>query len=164
VTLASSARSAPTAEYRVKAAFLLNFTHFVEWPADAFAGRDAPLVICVIGVDPFGEALDQIIEGESTDHRRIIVRRSNSAAHSQTCHLVFISRSEGQRIDEVLDAIGSSAPVLTVSDIDRFVRHGGTIGFLLDRNRVRFEIGLNTAQRRRLKLRSQLLSLGRIVR
>ncbi|MCU1348191.1 MAG: YfiR family protein [Acidobacteria bacterium] len=164
VTLASPAQSAaPTAEYRVKAAFLLNFIHFVDWPPGAFASRDAPLVICVVGVDPFGEALDQTIEGETIDQRRIVVRRSRTGADAQGCQLVFISRSEGNRLDDVFASMGSTAPVLTVSDIDGFVPRGGTIGFLLDRNRVRFEIGLSTAQRRHLKVSSQLLSLGRIV-
>lgn len=153
----------PSSEYRVKAAFLLNFTQFVEWPPGAFASRDAPLVICVIGADPFGEALDQTIEGESIDKHRIIARRLRSA-DSQTCHLVFISRSEQNRLDQVLGEVGGAAPVLTVSDIDGFVPRGGTIGLFLDRNRVRFEIDVNTAHRRHLKLSSQLLSLGRTVR
>lgn len=164
LALAFAARAAPPAEYRLKAAFLLNFAEFVEWPHGAFASADAPLVICVIGVDPFGDALDQTVEGESIDQRRIVVRRSLTASDPQLCHVMFISRSEGNRLREVLEATGTATPVLTVSDIDGFVGRGGTIGFLLERKRIRFEIGLSTAQQRRLKLSSQLLSLGRIVR
>jgi hypothetical protein len=162
VTFAFAARSAPTAEYRIKAAFLLNFTHFVEWPAAAFTSPDAPLVICVVGIDPFGEALDQTVAGESIGQRRIAIRRLQTIADSRTCHVVYISRSESNRFDEVLDAVGAVAPVLSVSDIDGFASRGGTIGFYLDRNRVRFEIGPNTWERRHLKLSSQLLRLGRI--
>jgi hypothetical protein len=161
VSLAPAVRSAPTAEYRVKAAFLLNFLHFVEWPPGTFASRDAPLVICVLGNDPFGEMLDETVEGESIDERRIVVRRARSVAELPPCQLLFISQSEGGRLQEILQQVGSTTPVLTVSDIDDFVSRGGTIGFFLDRNRIRFEIGLGTAQRRHLKLSSQLLSLGR---
>jgi uncharacterized protein DUF4154 len=157
------AQPAPTAEYRIKAAFLFNFVHFVEWPPGAFTSGDAPLVICIVGSDPFGNVLDQTIEGESIDNRRLVVRRSQRPEDLQTCHLLFLSRSEMGRLNEVFEALGSSRPVLTVSDIDGFVRRGGTIGFFLSRNRVRFEISLKNAQRRGLKLSSQLLSLGRVL-
>ena len=159
----TSAQVAPAAEYRVKAAFLLNFLHFVEWPSATFASGDAPIVICVVGADPFGDALEQTVEGESVDQRRIVIRRARTPADVPPCQLVFISRSEAERLDDVFGALGGTAPVLTVSDIDHFAARGGIIGFLLDRNRVRFEIARSAAQRRHLKLSSQLLSLGRIV-
>jgi len=161
--LGASAQAAPAAEYRVKAAFLLNFLHFVEWPPETFANANAPIVICVIGDDPFGDALEQTVEGEAVGQRRIVVRRARTIAEVPPSQLVFISRSEGGRLDDVFAALGSATPVLTVSDIDHFAGRGGIIGFLLDRNRVRFEIDRSAAQRRHLKLSSQLLSLGRIV-
>jgi hypothetical protein len=163
VALSARGQPAPAEEYRVKAAFLLNFTHFVEWPPGTFASPDAPLELCVIGTDPFGQTLEQTVEGESVDERGIVVRRPRTAADAQGCHVTFISRSEEDRVEEDLRAIGSGAPMLLVSDVDLFASRGGTIGFFLDRSRVRFEIGLGTARRRGLKLSSQLLSLGRIV-
>jgi len=157
-----SAQTASVAEYRIKAVFLFNFVHFVQWPPGAFANDRAPLVICVIGRDPFGEALDQTVAGESVEQRSIVVRRAAGPEAIDACHLLFVSNSEKGRLRKVLQAVDRSAPVLTVSDIDGFVDGGGTIGFFLDRNRVRFEIDPSRAQRHGLKLSSQLLGLGRI--
>lgn len=157
-----SAQIASLGEYRIKAVFLFNFVQFVEWPASAFANERAPLVICVVGDDPFGETLDQTVDGESVGKHRLAIRRARFPEGLDTCHLLFVSRSEQARLGEVLRALGSAAPVLTVSDIDGFVARGGTIGFFLERNRVRFEISPSHAQLRGLKLSSQLLGLGRI--
>lgn len=164
VTLSAPAfaQITPSAEYRLKAAFLFNFVQFVEWPSSAFADDRAPLVICVVGSDPFGDALDQTVEGESVDGRRIVARRAGDRESLDACHLLFVSRSEQTRLPTVLQSMGSAAPVLTVSDIDGFVGEGGTIGFFLDRKRIRFEISPSQAHRRGLKLSSQLLGLGRV--
>lgn len=157
-----SGQTRPVAEYRIKAVFLFNFVQFVQWPASAFANERAPLVICVLGRNPFGDALDQTVYGESVGNRRIVVRRTAAPENFDGCHLLFVSNSEKGRVAKVLEAVDSPAPVLTVSDIDGFVAGGGTIGFYVERNRVRFEIDPAQAQRHRLKLSSQLLGLGRI--
>lgn len=162
VAVTLSAQVASLAEYRIKAVFLFNFVQFVEWPVSAFANERAPLVLCIAGDDPFGETLDQTIAGESIGKHSLVVRRARSPKGLDTCHLLFVSKSEQARLGEVLQALGSAAPVLTVSDIDGFVARGGTIGFFLERNRVRFEISPSRAQHRGLKLSSQLLGLGRI--
>jgi hypothetical protein len=157
-----SAQAVSLAEYRIKAVFLFNFVQFVEWPSNAFADARAPLVICIVGENPFGDALDQTIEGEMIDQRKLIVRHTGESENLHTCHLLFVSRSEKAHLGDVLRAVGHSAPVLTVSDIEGFVAGGGMIGFFLERNRVRFEIDPSRAQRHGLKLSSQLLGLGRI--
>jgi hypothetical protein len=156
------APAAPSAEYRIKAAFLFNFVQFVEWPPSAFASEQAPLVICVLGNDPFGSTLDQIVDGESIATHPLTVRRPGREESLDSCGLLYVGSSEKDRLDEILRAVGDSAAVLTVSDIDGFVGRGGAIGFFLDRDRVRFEISPSRAQRHGLKLSSQLLSLGRI--
>ncbi|HEV7765907.1 MAG TPA: YfiR family protein [Thermoanaerobaculia bacterium] len=160
VTGTLSAQTVADAEYRIKAVFLFNFVQFVEWPPNAFANENAPLALCVLGTDPFGESLDQVVAGESVQNRRLVVRRPN-ITEIDDCHLLFVSKSEQPRLGEVLQHVGS-APVLTVSDIDGFVTRGGTIGFYLDRKRVRFEISPSRAQTRGLKMSSQLLGLGKI--
>ena len=157
------ARPAPSVEYRIKAVFLFNFVQFVEWPESAFAHPDAPLVLCVLGADPFGETLDQTIAGESSQNHKLVVRRPRGTIELDACHLLFVSRSEAGKLDKVLPTLRHSAPVLSVSDIDGFVAAGGTIGFYLDRNRIRFEINPSHAQRHGLKVSSQLLGLGRIL-
>jgi hypothetical protein len=165
VTLSTQVLYAQTgapAEYRIKAVFLFNFIQFVEWPPSAFADDRAPLVICVFGRDPFGGALEETLKGEWAGKRRMVVRRSEVPEGLDTCHLLFVSKSEKARLGAVLRAVGSSAPVLTVSDIDGFVEGGGTIGFFFEGHRIRFEISPSQAQRHGLKLSSQLLGLGRI--
>jgi hypothetical protein len=158
VTLAAQATSA---EYRIKAVFLFNFVQFVQWPANAFANERAPIEICVLGDDPFGDVLDQTVAGESVGGHGLVVRREQDADGLRSCHLLFVSRSEKPRLDQVMRAIGASSSVLTVSDIDGFVGRGGAIGFFLDRNRVRFEI--SPIHARGLRVSSQLLSLGRVL-
>lgn len=162
--VALSVHAAPVNEYQVKAVFLYNFTHFVDWPPAAFAGAATPLTICVAGDDPFGQALDDTVAGESIGGRKLIVRRPRRGDSLDGCHLLFVSRSEQTHLDDILRTAGASAPVLTVSDIDRFVARGGDVGFFLDRDRVRFEISVEHARRRGLHIQSQLLTLARIVR
>lgn len=149
-------------EYQIKAVFLLNFLQFVEWPESAFATPDAPLRVGVLGHDPFGPILDEAVRGEAVRGRAVEVVRSRSWRELRNCQVVFISRSERRRLAEFLAGWGE-APILTVSDAPGFARAGGIIGFFVDGNRVRFEINRRNAQRRELKLSSQLLGVARIV-
>ncbi len=158
-----AAEAAPSREYQIKAAFLLNFTQFVAWPAGAFASDDAPLVIGVLGDDPFGPALEETVRGERVRTHPIVVKRSRRAADLADCQLVFVCRSERSRTAEILRILGGR-PALTVSETDDFAKRGGIINFYLEGRKVRFEINAEAAQREGLKISSQLLSLGRIVR
>jgi hypothetical protein len=158
----SSARAQTSKEYQIKAAFLFNFAQFVEWPAAAFADASAPISIGVLGDDPFGAVLDQTIEGETINHRKLIVQRSQRVTDLKGCHLVFISKSEKLHLADIFDSLGS-ASVLTVSETENFARRGGIINFYLDGNKVRFEINAAAAQRKGIKISSQLLKLGKVV-
>ena len=156
------AAAEPTREYRVKAAFLLNFAQFARWPAEAFAAPEAPLRIGVLGDDPFGRALDETLRGETVRERPIEVRRSQDPTELRDCHLVFIARSERPRLERDLAAFARE-PVLTVGDSDGFARLGGVINFVIERGKVRFEINPTAAKRQQVQLDAQLLNLGRIV-
>ena len=158
---APSAAPALPSEYQIKAAFLFNFAQFVEWPSASFRDPATPFAIGILGDDPFGPTLDQIVQGESIGSRKLTIRRSRRLDDLKSCQLVFVGRSEQEHLRDVLDALGNT-PVLTVSDIDGFASSGGMIGFYLDQNRIRFEINPQRAQKQGLKLSSQLLSLGRI--
>lgn len=158
---AGPASGAQPGEYQIKAVFLFNFVQFAQWPPASFRDAGTPISIGVLGEDPFGAALEETLRGESIDRRQLIVHRSQDVEKLKSCHLLFVSKSESARLNEVFELLGS-APVLTVSDIERFTERGGMIGFYLERNRVRFEIAPATAQQRGVKLSSQLLSLGRI--
>ena len=156
------ARAQTSKEYQIKAAFLFNFAQFVEWPSAAFADASAPISIGVLGDDPFGPVLEQTVEGETINHRKLIIQRSQRVADLKGCHLVFISKSEKSRLTDILDSLGS-ASILTVSETENFARRGGIINFYLEGNKVRFEINAEAAQRKGIKISSQLLKLGKVI-
>jgi len=144
-------------EYDVKAAFLLNFTKFVEWPPSAFASPDAPLNICIVGDDPFGRTIDQLVEGEFVNQHRIIVERIRTD-QPKACQELFVGNNG------VPAAFTAANPaVLTVGDGGDFIRQGGIIAFVIDNRHVRFAINLKAATNAGLKLSSKLLSVARSV-
>lgn len=147
-------------EYQVKAAFLLNFTKFIEWPATAFDDAGAPFTICVLGNDPFGRALEQVVAGETVGGRKLAVRKMDQAAAPHTCQVVFLAGSGKDRA-AAPGSLGTG--VLTVGEGESFVREGGIIAFVIDNHRVRFDINQSAADRAALKLSSKLLSVARSV-
>ncbi len=149
-------------EYEVKAAFLFNFAKFVEWPASAFAGEQAPLVIAVVGDDPFGSALDEVVKGKSVHGRPIMVQRLRWHQDLRACHVLYVGSSKRGRVRKVLETL-KEAPVLSVGEAEEFARDGGIINFIMVQSKVRFEINPSAAKRARLEISSQLLRLGKIV-
>jgi hypothetical protein len=156
------AAAAGSKEYQIKAAFLFNFAQFVEWPSSAFASPNSPFRIGILGDDPFGGVLRDMVRGESVRSRRLTVQQSNNVEDLRGCQLMFVSRSERGRVAEILSALDQEK-VLIVSDIEGFARRGGAIYLYLEGGKVRFEINPGSARRRNLKVSSQLLGLGRIV-
>jgi hypothetical protein len=157
----AGAAPAPPPEYLVKAAFLYNFAKFTEWPATAFAGPRAPLRLCVLGADPFGPALESIA-GKKVKDRTIVTSRFERADGVEGCHVLFVSASEGERLDGILRSLRDE-PVLTVADVPGFARSGGIVNLKTVENKVRFEINLHAGQRAGLRFSSQLLKLAEIV-
>lgn len=153
--------SAQAPEYDLKAAFLFNFVKFVEWPPSAFSGDRAPVTLCVYGEDPFGPTLDGVIQGERVGERSLLVRRPDSLDDLGACHVLFISRSESERLGEVLARVAGK-PVLTVADTDGFLQAGGIINFVLEGSKVRFLINQKAAERNGLRISSRLLRLAMI--
>jgi hypothetical protein len=151
---------AQTSEYRVKAAFLLNFTRFVEWPPAAFDGSGAPLTICILGNDPFGNTLDHLVEGESAGGRKLETRRIQEPPRPKACQLLFVGRQE-KDIADLIDGLGPG--VLTVGEGEPFLRDGGMIAFVLEARHVRFDINQRAADKASLTLSSRLLSVARAV-
>ena len=149
-------------EYEVKAAFLLNFAKFVEWPPKAFREAGAPLVIGILGENPFGETLSQLAEGETAQGRPIEIRQIKGPDESNNCHILFLSRSVAGQTDDILQRL-QGLPVLTVSEKDNFVRRGGVIGFALVDKTVRFDINAKVAETIQLKISSKLLAVARSV-
>jgi hypothetical protein len=151
--------SAQAPEYDLKAAFLFNFAKFVEWPASAFSSARAPLTICVYGEDPFGSTLDTVVQGERVGERSLLVQRPDSLDDLGECHVLFVCRSEKDRLAEVMTQI-EGKPVLTVADTDGFLRAGGVINFILEGSKVRFLIGQEAAERSGLQISSKLMRLA----
>ncbi len=155
------AQSPPT-EYEIKAAFLYNFAKFVEWPADAFADPRAPIVLGIVGEDPFGSSLDTLVSGKAVNGRGLVIKRLKPGSDLRNCNILFISSSEKKHLAQILASV-NGASVLTVGEMDRFIQSGGAVNLLLEENKVRFEINLVVAARARLKISSKLLALARSV-
>jgi hypothetical protein len=160
---ARSAEGSPPSEYRVKAALLLNFVRYSDWPASAFADPGSPYVVGVAGRDPFGEDLEKVFEGQIVKGRKFVLKRVSTEQEMRACHLLFISPSERRRAAELLRKL-AGAPVLTVGESPDFLDHGGTINLLLRNESVRFEINLEPARAGRLKLDANLLGVAVSVR
>lgn len=146
----------PSTEYRIKAAFLYNFTSFVTWPEE-FAGRTG-FTLCVFGDDPFGNLLDKLA-GKSVNNMKLVIRRLESLALLDQCQLVFISETSTDQLDAAI-ALLHGLPVLTVSDMHGFTETGGIIEFRVIENKVRFDINLDAAESAGLTISSKLLSLA----
>ncbi|MGD1070960.1 MAG: YfiR family protein [Bryobacteraceae bacterium] len=149
----------PPDEYQVKAAFLFNFAKFVEWPPGAFADPAEPLVICVLGEDPFGHALDDAVSGKKIDGRALAIRRISDARQAKGCRILFVSASERKRVLSILASAGEPG-VLTVGESDSATAEGMIVNFIPDGGKVRFTINVTAAEREQLRFSSRLLSLA----
>lgn len=148
-------------EYAVKAAFLLNFTRFVQWPPDAFEEAGSPFAICILGDDPFGSTLDQLLKGEQVEGRRIVVRRLSHPPPPKSCQILYVGDSE-RSLPTLFDGLGRG--VLTVGAQPGFCRDGGIIGFAIEDRHVRFDINREAAANAGLQLSARLLRVARFVR
>jgi hypothetical protein len=158
---AACAANSPS-EYQVKAVFLFNFAHFVSWPADTFQRPDAPFVIGIVGTDPFGSTLDDVVRGETVDHHPFVVKRFQDVRDIGECDILFIGRTDSARVDEALAALKGRS-VLTVSDADGSEHRGVMIRLLTENNRVRLRIDLAAAKAANLTISSNLLRPAEII-
>lgn len=150
-------------EYQVKATYLYNFGRFIKWPEEAPAGKAASFPVCVLGQDPFGAILDATLAGEALDGKPVVLKRLASPHEAGECRILFISSTEEKRLKEILTEIDDSG-ILTVSDMPGFTRRGGMIQFVLEGDKVRFEINLASAESARLVLSSELLKVAASVK
>jgi hypothetical protein len=150
-------------EYQLKAAFLFNFAKFIDWPSGSFATPQSPFLICILGADPFGDAIDQLLQGKTLAGRAVMIQRTGELSQVRHCQVVFVSVSEGRHLPEILGALRGSN-MLLVGDSEGFAGAGGTIQFILEDNRVRFLINTDAAQQAGLTISSKLLALAIIVR
>jgi hypothetical protein len=143
-------------EYPVKAAFLYRFGSFVDWPGGAFADDRQPLLICIIGHDPFGPTLDRLVAGQTVEGRTLLVRRLPAADPDAGCHIAYLGGSSSQSVGAAAHALAGE-PVFTVAES---AAPGVVAQFVLRANRVRFRLDTRAAAAARLRISSKLLNLA----
>jgi hypothetical protein len=158
-----SLTAAADREVQVKGALLSKLASFVEWPSDSFTSTNSPLVLGILGQDPFGREFDKALAAVTIQNRRFEVRRFNTAERARDCHILFISRSESNRVQTLLTTL-RSAPVLTVADFNGFAAEGGMLNFIKVNGRLRFEANPDAATQAGLKISSRLLQVSDVVR
>jgi uncharacterized protein DUF4154 len=150
-------------EYQVKAAFLYNFTKFVEWPPDLFESSDSPFGVCVLGQNLFGHALHEAARGKTVNGRMVVVYGIPDARAASRCQILFVSASERKRFGAILGELRTGG-VLTVGETEGFIEAGGIINLKLDGGKIQIQININAAEQAGLRISSKLLSLAQIIR
>lgn len=158
---AAAGTAAPT-ENQLKAVFIFNFSHFVQWPPAMFAAPAAPFVICVLGSDALAAELDATVRGEQVDQHPLAVRRFSTPGDFGDCHILFIDRSMGAQLDRILAPLKEQG-TLTVSDQDGAARRGAMIQFATQQRRIRLLINVEAARTAGLTISSNLLRPAEIV-
>lgn len=149
-------------EYNVKAAFLFNFAQFVTWPEEAFEDKNAPLVVGILGEDPFGGYLDQTVSSETVNGHPLEVRRYTDATQAADAHILFVNLPRQDKLDKALKDL-KGHPVLTVGDTQSFARSGGMIRFYTENNRIRLRVNLDEVKAADLAISAKLLKLAVVV-
>ena len=155
----AGAQSSPSREHRVKAVFLFNFAQFVDWPDSAFGSPNDPLVVGILGEDPFQEFLDEVVKGESVHGRPIVVKRFKKPEDIKAVHVLFIGAEETPRLEAILPAL-RERHILTVGESEVFYTRGGMVCFATEGGKVRLRINLEAVQDARLIVSSKLLRLA----
>lgn len=155
-------RAAAPSEHEVKAAFVLNFARFVEWPADAFQSPTSPLIIGVVGANEMAEVLPRVVATQTAQGRPIEVRPLQPADDPTPCQVLFVGRSVGDAAEGILKS-AQKRPVLTVGETDGFNTLGGIVRFLIIEKSVRFDVHAKAAADAGLKISSKLLAVARTV-
>ncbi|MEO6876016.1 MAG: YfiR family protein [Opitutaceae bacterium] len=147
---------------QVEAAYLYNFTRFVTWPASSFATADSPLVVGILGKDPFGRLLDDLAAGERINGRNLVVRRFKRVDEIGDCHVLFIASSEAYHVRQICAEL-QNHHILTVSDITNFTQEGGIIELVQEKDRIRFRIALHRSRAEHLEISAKLLRPAEVV-
>ena len=145
-------------EYEIKVAFIYNFAKYVTWPKNTFVDKNEPLVLGILGHNPFGRHLEKI-DGKMIHDRKLTVRIINDFHQIKECHLLYISPSESERLVEIQSLL-KTEKILTISDMDNFAEAGGMIELVVRNGKIRFIINPEAAERAGLNIGSQLLKLA----
>ncbi|MCW3083138.1 MAG: YfiR family protein [Bacteroidetes bacterium] len=149
-------------ESQVKAVFLFNFTQFIEWPAKTFPDAESPLIIGILGDDPFGNYLEQATTNEKINSHPLIIQHYKTVDEIKKCHILFVNISNKEQLDLVFKSLEGKS-ILTVGDSRNFIRQGGMIRFFTDNDKIKFQINVEVAKAAGLTISSKLLRLAEIV-
>jgi hypothetical protein len=149
-------------ERRIKAAILYRFINYVDWPDSAFASPASPFTIAIVGADDLGAELSEFAAGRSVLNRPLTVRRLRGPESAKDAHIVFVGKEDAAQFAAIVRALPPGA--LVVTEWNDALKHGAVINFLNVEGQVRFEISLEAAQRRNLRLSARLLSVAIAVR
>lgn len=148
---------------QIKAAFLYNFTRFVEWPEHAFGNRADPIVIGVLGDESIVTDLRALVAGRKVNGRSIAVRSVATADEAADAQVLFVATGATLPIAELAAAL-AHRPVLTVGEAPGFADAGGAIQLVEQSGKLRFEINMAAAGRANVKVSSELQKLATAVR
>jgi hypothetical protein len=154
---------APSREYQLKAVFLFNFTQFVDWPANAFENTQSPLVIGVIGDNPFGAYLAQTVSGEKINGHPLTVQYYQNEEEIKSCQILFVNVNETKKQEQVLETV-KGKNILTVSDDPDFLKQDGMIRFVTNNNKIKLQINMDACKESKMVLSSKLLRLAEIIK
>ncbi len=158
-----TAQTPSTREYQLKAVFILNFTQFVEWPSKSFSSPQSPLIIGILGKDPFGNYLEETLNNEKINGHSLVAHRYQSIEDiEKDCHLLYINLAE-TTVNEKTIASLKGLNILTVSDHPNFLKQGGMIRFYTKDNKIQLQINPEAAKSENLIISSKLLRLAEIV-
>ena len=150
-------------EYQIKAAFLLNFIRYTTWPAECFPDAEAPVVLTVVGRDPFGAILEETFEGEQANGRRVVIVRTREVPAELTGHVVFCADLPRSAREKLLAAARRRA-LLLVGETTDFAADGACINFYLEDKKTRFEVNTDALAAARLVISPAVLKLAKIVK
>lgn len=148
-------------EYKVKAAFLFNLAQFVEWPSGVLSESGSPLVIGILGENPFGSYLEEIVSGENVNGHPLLIKQCQTAEEATTCQIVFINFPEKDKIKEAITAMKGRG-ILTVSDKNNFISQGGMIKLIKKANKIGLIINTESTKEDNLVISSKLLQIAEL--
>jgi hypothetical protein len=153
------------ADFQVKAAFLINFPKYVDWPANAFAETNSPIIVAIFGDENVANEFQNMIGNNRMigGHPLMLKRIVKEEEINRDCHILFISASERQRISSILEKIRGEK-ILTVSESDDFLDKNGIINLARQGRKIRLQVNLTAAGNAQLKISSRLLVAADVVK
>ncbi len=159
LTMPLQAGTSISSSAEIEAAFLVQFSKYICWPEHCFTSSTAPIIIGILGRDPFGTKIDRISRSFDANGRGIEVRRLADPEEAKTCHILFISDANSTTMENIADIL-TGRPVLLVSHSEGFLERGGMINFVTLGRKIRFDINLINSRNSNIKISSKLLNIS----